>query len=276
MKLISSADTLAFLSQAAPRPWVERMLRWMIFDRELTAYSVKGIVQPSAPAGQFIIDLVHETRETKGPLLEAAIRQKFPADFAEKLVGKTVQDRVYEQGYEWDDTDAPETIDAGFFMFATELDWDKGTLWAEWIPGDKDILDLFFPNEEMMASEYQNAQFEARFTGLKFQLKQIEMLLPNFHMPTASIVLNDRAEKNRSVGRPVKWNWEGALAFVVAQAQKPDGLPTGPGAQARIEEMISSWFIDEAGDSPSTSLVRQRAAAITRSLERPETPKKHY
>ncbi|WP_397603993.1 hypothetical protein [Sphingorhabdus sp.] len=63
------------------------------------------------------------------------------------------------------------------------------------------------------------------------------------------------------------------MAYVVSQAQTPDGLPTGAGAQARIEEMISGWFLLESGDSPAPSQVRQRAALIMKTLERPETPK---
>jgi hypothetical protein len=59
---------------------------------------------------------------------------------------------------------------------------------------------------------------------------------------------------------------------VIAVAQEPDGLPTGHGAQARIEEMIAAWFMDQSGECPASSQVRQRAAKIMRMLARPETP----
>jgi hypothetical protein len=100
------------------------------------------------------------------------------------------------------------------------------------------------------------------------------MLLPNFQMPSTNIVLADRTDGRRSIGRPPKWEWEGALAFIVSQAQSPDGLPTGPGAQARIEEMMAGWFLAETGDAPAPSQIRQRAATIIQSLERAERPQK--
>jgi hypothetical protein len=246
------------------------MLRWMIFDQELIAYFTTGKVQPHAIVAQFVADSVQKAKETSGPKLDAAIREDFAPEFAAKLVGKSLHDRVDDEPYEWGESEEPRAVDPGFFVYATEIDWDKGTLWADWIPDERSRFEFLFPDEEVLGTEFEMADFEALFTGMRFQLNQIEMLLPNFQMPSSNVVLTDRADRTRSIGRPPKWDWEGALAFIVLQAQLPDGLPTGPGAQARIEEMISGWFSTEAGDTPAPSQVRQRAAAIIRSLERPE------
>ncbi|WP_156029817.1 hypothetical protein [Sphingomonas sp. URHD0057] len=245
----------------------------MIFDQELIAYFSTGKVQPHATVAQFVAELVGTAKETSGPKLDAAIREAFPPEFAAKLVGKAMHDRVDDDPFLWGESEEPRAVDPGFFVYATEIDWEKGTLWADWIPDERQRVEFFFQDEEVLSTEFEMADFEALFAGLKFQLNQIEMLLPNFQMPAANIVSTDRLEKPRAIGRPPKWNWEGALAFVISQAQLPDGLPTGPGAQARIEEMMSGWFLEEAGDTPAPSLVRQRAATIIRSLERPETPR---
>lgn len=250
------------------------MLRWMIFDGEVMAYFSAGKVQPHATVAQFVAELIPKIGESIGPKLDAAIREEFDPEFAVKLVGKSLHDRVDDDPYEWDGSQGPRQVDSGYFVFATEIDWELGTLWAEWIPDERNRMEFLFPDEELLGTEFEGADFEARFSGMKFQLNQIEMLLPNFQMSSSNIVVTDRADRGRSIGRPPKWDWEGALAFIVSKAQLPDGLPTGPGAQARIEEMMSDWFSAETGDTPAPSLVRQRAANIIRSLERPERPLK--
>jgi hypothetical protein len=46
MKLVTSREAIAFLSQSAPRAWVQRLLRCMIIDREIDAYFSAGGIQP--------------------------------------------------------------------------------------------------------------------------------------------------------------------------------------------------------------------------------------
>ena len=95
------------------------------------------------------------------------------------------------------------------------------------------------------------------------------MLLPSSSLGETIGFLTAQPERRRPVGRPPKWDWEGAMANVVSKAQHPDGLPTGPGAQARIEGLITDWFMAEVQDAPASSQVRQRAAKIMRMIETP-------
>lgn len=73
----------------------------------------------------------------------------------------------------------------------------------------------------------------------------------------------------RYIGRPPKWDWEGAMAHVVAVANTPDGLETGPGAQAAIERLIADWFTRASKDAgaPSESEVRKRASCIMKAIK---------
>jgi hypothetical protein len=105
---------------------------------------------------------------------------------------------------------------------------------------------------------------------LSFEFSKIEMLLPNHELRQSTSFVTEALELRRRRGRPSKWDWEGALAFVIKKAQHPDGLPCGVGAQARIEEMIRDWFIEETGGAPAPSQVRERASKIVEMLERPE------
>lgn len=69
-------------------------------------------------------------------------------------------------------------------------------------------------------------------------------------------------------GRPRKWDWEGAICAVLAEAQRnPDGLPTGYGAQTQVGNMIRQWFLDNQDGEPATSEIGQRAAKIMQAIE---------
>jgi hypothetical protein len=78
------------------------------------------------------------------------------------------------------------------------------------------------------------------------------------------------ASSAHSIGRPRKWDWDGALTHLLTVAQHPDGLPTGPGAQAHIEKLIAEWFIASSGSSPTTSQVRTCAQRVMQALKTPE------
>ena len=132
------------------------------------------------------------------------------------------------------------------------------------------MYDLMFSDSDMFGTELDRAEYEAEFRGLSFEFGQIEMLLPSVELRQTIGFSAAQPERRKPVGRPPKWDWEGALAHVVSLAQHPDGLPTGPGAQARIEAQISDWFVSQVQEAPSPSQVRQRAAKIMQMIETPK------
>lgn len=217
------------------------MLRWMILDDELHVYFSSGKVQPFTTTSTLIAELVETAGVISGPKMDAAIREAFSPEIAAKLVGKALHDRIDDDLLEWDESEEPRSMDPGFFLYATEIDWMNGTLWAEWVPSDGERFEPLFPSDDLLGSEFEKAEFEVRFAGMSFEWNVIEMLLPSAEMRSSPLVVTDRIDRKRSIGRPQKWDWEGSLAFIISQAQLPDGLPTGPGAQARIEEMMSGW-----------------------------------
>lgn len=126
---------------------------------------------------------------------------------------------------------------------------------------------FFWDEEEHLPTNFQyEAEFDIYLSGLCFQMDIIEMLLPSGNLVLKDLKLRTASDGNQQVGRPRKWDWEGALAFIISAAQHPDGLPTGDGAQARLEEMIANWFVSKTGDSPATSQIRQRASSIIRGI----------
>jgi hypothetical protein len=73
---------------------------------------------------------------------------------------------------------------------------------------------------------------------------------------------SEKAKAKNSGGRPVKWDWIGALIEVIRVANTPDGLPDGANAQAEIAKIMSRWFMEKDQDEPSPSEIRALARRI--------------
>jgi hypothetical protein len=273
MKFISAKDTADFLSQSAPRVWVHRMLKWMIFFGELDAHVDRVTVQPYASVFEFTAELYEIAKEFSGPAMDDAIRSKYPPEIAEKLVGKAHGDRFDDEKYFIEGWEEIGPLDTGFIMFASDVNWDAGTIQVEWIDNEQLANDILFPRQDFIGSEFEKPSFELQFEGLKFEANKIELLLPNAALEGVKELPGHSSRRSHSIGRPTKWNWDGAMAFVVSQAQTPDGLPSGDGAQARIEEMMADWFTESFGDCPAASQIRQRAALVIKAIETPKKPK---
>lgn len=273
MKLISSREAVNFLSQVAPRPWVQRLLRWMAFDEGLKVYSSKGVVQPYSTVMSMILHLRERAGDLSGEKMDDLIRQEFDKDIAARLVGRQLHDRFDDEPFKWSEDGEPFMLEIGFFLYASEIDWDAGLITVDYVPTDSETFDTFFSDSELLYSMLDNPDYDVRIEGLCFEFAAIEMLLPSLALGQSTGFTTTQLEKRKPIGRPPKWDWEGALAHVVSLAQHPDGLPTGPGAQARIEGIMLEWFLAEAGEAPSTSQVRTRAAKIIQMLERPKTSK---
>ena len=80
--------------------------------------------------------------------MDEAIREKYPPEIAERLVGREHGERVEDEPLLWNDPDEIGAIDPGFFMYASEIDWSNDRLRAEWIPGDSSKPEFLFPRED--------------------------------------------------------------------------------------------------------------------------------
>ncbi len=244
----------------------------MILQGELDMWSRAGRIQAHTTWLMATVGLREAAGESSGPIMDDAIRGHYWPELAEQLVGMSQDGPVHDEAVEWSENDDPREVDSGFLLWAAEIDWDAGILKADFLPDTVLKSDPFFPSEDLFSTGLDHPDFTAELRGLSFRSNKIDLLLPNHQLHVGDAVKAD-VEPKRSVGRPRTWDWEGAMAFIVSQAQHPDGLPVGPGAQARIEEMMANWFLAESGNSPAPSQVRQRAAIIVRMLERPKTPK---
>lgn len=242
----------------------------MIIDGQIDPYFEKAHIQASGSPVDFLLPHKEEAGELFGDKMDAILRREYDADLAEKLVGKRVTDKVLDEPIDWECEDGPDILDPGYILFASEIDWDAGIVRCDWLPNERDVLSIWFPSGEFLYSEFEHPDFTARLEGMAFELSRIEMLLPNVGREEQPATSRSVSRQLNYIGRPRKWDWEGALAFIISQAQTPDGLPTGHGAQAKIETVMAEWFEESAGSSPSISQIRQRASKVMRLIEKDE------
>lgn len=249
----------------------------MIYDGEINPYFTSGLIKSKGRVAEPLFglpDKVLDELRTDGvislktsPRLDEFIREQFSKDLAEKLVGKDATDEFEEDQTSWDEHDEPHNVGAGFFVYAEEIDWEAGTLRTSYIPSPKQREEhLFWDQEEHLPSELSDPDFDVNLSGMCFELAKVEMLLPNERIMTDLPMATVRSDQVKAMGRPRKWDWDEAMAYVVSLANKPDGLPTGAGAQARIEELIQQWFLDKDGNAPALSQIRQRVQKIMAGL----------
>ena len=272
MQLIPSKLALDFLSNSAPRPWVRRMLQWMIFDNQLAPYFTSGEIRAMVRVYDFFYSKDDFDNSFTAEQRNQWIEENFEPEIAAKLISHDRLDSIEEHRIYWTENDEPRKMGAGYLVYSQNIDWDAGTVKVE-VSQPSGALEehLFWDAEEHLSSEFESADYEISLSGLCFEREAIEMLLPSHSLDnTGSTFASaiDRPSTNPVLGRPPKWDWEGSISYLVSVAQHPDGLPHGEGAQARIEEMMSQWFIDQSGDSPSTSQIRQRARSIMLALKK--------
>jgi hypothetical protein len=266
MGRISARETLDFLSKSAPRPWVKRMLLWMIFNGELAPYFLEG--RSVATTSAFSIINAFLQRGASKEIKSELIRQYFKPELAERLIALDNLDEFEDVVCEWDSDEGPREVSAGYFVYASDIDWSAGIVETE-IYGNVVEADVFWDSDDLLNSSFKDADYVVTLPGLCFDRGAIEILQPTAELMAPA---QDQAEGRARLGLPRSWDWDGAMTHLLAIAQTPDGLPTGPGAQAQIERAVADWFMTRTGNTPSTSQVRHHVKKIMRALKKPESP----
>jgi hypothetical protein len=225
------------------------MLLWMICQNELTPYfrTAKSI------AKCYALGAVVQGLDKSVSMEEARItvRDRFNPELAEKILQAKQGEFVEYIACELDENDGgPQIASPGYFLYSTNIDWVNGVLEAEIGAWDHIDRSYFLEEEDLLQSDFEKADYRVTLSGLSFERETIEMLQPNMEFPP---ITHGQTENRVRIGRPRTWDWEGATTYLLTIAQTPDGLPTGPGAQAQIERLVAEWFTNETGDAPATS-----------------------
>lgn len=235
----------------------------MIMGNEIRPYVLKGEITPKWTLRAILSDQEKFNPNATQAEIDFLVTNLFSEDDAKKMLGRALDDINEEDTISWT-RDHAVTIAPGYFYFANHLDFEEGVLWGDIRSDFVSHEFLFMEEEDRLSSYYPNASFSVHFSGISFALESIEMLQPS--VDAHSFGASSVPKKSALGGRPPKWDWESALEHIIALAQSADGLPIGPGAQAAIERIISTWFIERDGDAPTESLIRTRAQRIMRSL----------
>jgi len=165
VELISAHEALEFLGKSAPRPWVKRMLLWMIFTSELTPYFLKGksVAKCMALAAVFQ-DVADGVSEEKARI---TVKERFSPELTDLIL------RADERGYvdyvacQWGESSDkdPRSVSTGYFVRADNLDWKNRILEVEisfWEEGGRDY---FADEEELLTSEFEKADYKITLVG---------------------------------------------------------------------------------------------------------------
>lgn len=134
----------------------------------------------------------------------------------------------------------------------------KENKYSDWIVGD-----FRFSHRDWHNNNIEGTAFSVELDAAAFPTLAISNPIP------LQLVEDHTQTGNSGRGRPVKWDWDGAMAHLVAIANLPDGLDTlaeGELRQADIERAMSEWFARTANDSPSISQIRGKAQAVMRAI----------
>ena len=129
MELIPSRDVLDFLSQSAPRAWVKRLLFALIMDNDVTPYATGAKSVAKAYALGEILEATGGAADKKEA--RKRIDDRFPPEIAAKLRAAERGDYVEQVADEWESPEDAQPIDSGFFLYATQIDWEKGIIETE-------------------------------------------------------------------------------------------------------------------------------------------------
>lgn len=267
-RYISSKEALDVLSVLAPRPWCKKLLLQLMFEKAIRVYAGAGHFVGRVPILTLLDD--ESVVPGDGEKFWEAVQEKYGvvAPKEADLITTPRGTLAPVTGYRWtceQDLSQYHEISWGYYLYADYLDWDLGELKIESIfPFETNGV---FPEDDIMFSERRNID-HVRFSWLEFSV-----VLQNLAFDRSAIELLVGSEQTlkirsaASVGRPTKWDWNGALIALIRKANEPDGLPTGHGAQASIERHLSDWFVFHYGEQPAASQIRHYAQKVMVGLD---------
>lgn len=138
----------------------------------------------------------------KGSWRHISRRANFEPELVKQLVGRAKMNPVLDDPTEWNESEDPHQVSAGFFVYTDELDWEAGTIRTELFAPDSLEEHLLWDADDHLGTQFQRAEYKVELDGLHFPLDMIEMLLPNSEVSAPSIGASLRES---IIVRPRKW-----------------------------------------------------------------------
>ena len=73
-------------------------------------------------------------------------------------------------------------------------------------------------------------------------------------------------------GRPRVHDWDRMMAYIVAVANTPDGLPDGETAEKDLKNLMYNWFMSDNGKIPDSKDVNARFEMVVAAIDKLKTP----
>jgi hypothetical protein len=276
--LVPISRALDLLSSRAPRAWCARVIGWEVLKGNFVLVSTAGQVVERIRGHQFLdhfdedspIWSVYPTdpHAAVDDAVFSILRENFDEETAQ-VVRKAGYLGLIEIGrYEWSD----DTIEVypGFVSAAAEIDWEAGRLVAlfDQRKGERpDDVEWFSPEDP-------DSEIEFGFHSLCLELESIEMLTAGASYSQDGALSNGRAPSAAEIvrkggpGRARKHDWDGALLYLVGQAElnsiAPD--PDVHGAQASIKQLLADWFAGHGDAIPAESQLESLAKRALQAI----------
>ena len=218
---------------------------------------------PAFEAAALIARRFGGLREAK-EALAVGLREKQLSAVASACLVWEGEETVEPEEYE---ATEDQWIEVAGELFSLSEAWDSDRLGWDW---DDGLFDIF-------AEDSTYAFMDVHF--LKSELEAIDPQQPLYssiaqtaRLPTEPLQIL----RSLRTGAARKWDWEPALAELIARADQ-DGMEAvlktsfKRGFQAKLEGWFLEWFIQKFDESPSLDQRRIRARLIVDAMERART-----
>lgn len=263
MRYLSFRDVLTAMSEHAQYNWCKWALKGALFSGHLMGYTQSGKVGSFAYAASLRNGENSDTRLWRDRY--APVPSEIERDYDITLPeysNMEWDERVPVYEWEWNCSEDPNSMAPGYFLWG-DTDWLKSSLRLSNFQIENGWKDLFSNDHIFEDSPDLRLHYDIELDGLCFELEQIASFAPNINFDSLAGQSDTTiGGVGGSAGRPRKWDWTGAMIQITALANTPDGLPSGQGAQAKIERLMADWFVSTTGNQPATSQLRTHAQKV--------------
>jgi hypothetical protein len=259
--LLAANQALDMLAAHAPRAWAKRVLSWQIYIGDFNLYFASGTITESL----YGFALLHEAAKAgSGPGVDG-VRTEFGEETATALVKLGNTSLIPVRTDTW--SNEARAFPGAVLVYAEELDWEAGCVLAKFHRENIGELRWF----EELEPQYRDSELTMDLASMCFELEKIEMMAPSAEAPKGDLfsLATQKSEppvRKPGPGRRREYDWDGALLYLVGQAEKnsiaPD--PEAHGAQANIARVLADWFSLNGGKVPADS---QLQACAKRALD---------
>lgn len=137
--MIRLTAAIDFLSQAAPRPWVTRMLHAMFLADELQPFFLSGRVRSEVMVAQILAKIENYKLEQHSAERDAFVREALGDEIAEMIKGKDWQENVVEYDEPIEPSERYIMADLGFIHYGA-IYWGNYHMIFDYIPEIKGAI----------------------------------------------------------------------------------------------------------------------------------------